>query len=146
MPRLQMAKLLGANPRTTFDNWRERAKERGISLATYVERRYVASFGNTDPMKHVSPAPKKSKRQRLAARGEAKLTLTLPAKLVRRMESRCASEGLKLAEEIQALLEARFPAKEVAPPEVCPSDEAAPMRSQGGSDSNGEKNNDLHGD
>jgi hypothetical protein len=118
---IQMAKLLGVNPRMTFDNWRDRAKERGIGLATYVERRYVASFGNADPMKGLV-GPKKSKRQRLAARGVAKLTLTLPAKLLRRIESQCAREKLKLADEILALIEVRWPAGDVPTSEVCPSE------------------------
>ena len=62
---IRMAKLLGANPQWTFDKWRDIAKERGISLATYVERRYVASYGNRDP---VAPAQKTHMQKELPAK------------------------------------------------------------------------------
>ena len=119
---IQMAKLLGVNPRTTFDNWRDRAEERGIGLATYVKHRYVASFGNADPMK-ATGGPKKPK-QESHTRTVARLILQIPAELRRRMESHCSRQGVKLAEEIQALLEARWPAADAPTSEVCPSEPA----------------------
>ena len=57
-----------------------------------------------------------------------KVSLTLPADLVARMQSECDSKRLKLADEIRAFLETRFPSKTDLPAE-CPSEAAAPQPS-----------------
>lgn len=57
-----------------------------------------------------------------------KLSLTLPADLVARMQSECDSKRLKLGDEIRAFLESRFPGKTELPAE-CPSEPAAPQPS-----------------
>ncbi len=109
---VQMAKLLGADPGTTLDLWRDRAEERGLTLAAYVERRYMAQYGNADPMR-CTPGQRNRKQKRLASMGITKHRITIPIELSKRMKSQCELRGLKLAEGIQAALEAYF----TAPPE-----------------------------
>jgi hypothetical protein len=110
--QVQMVKLLGADPGTTLDRWRDRAQERGLTLAAYVERRYVAQYGNADPMR-CTPGQRNRKQKRLAAQGVTKHRIMIPIELSKRMKSQCELRGLKFAEGIQAALEAYFP----APPE-----------------------------
>jgi hypothetical protein len=58
-----------------------------------------------------------------------KLSLTLPADLVARIQSQCTSEGLNLGDEIRGLLEMRFPNKTSSPTEA-PSEPLTTQPSQ----------------
>ena len=58
-----------------------------------------------------------------------KLSLTLPADLVARIQSEGPSKKLNLGDEIRAFLDARFPSKTDLPAE-CPSEAAAPQPSR----------------
>ena len=72
--------------------------------------RYAARYGDAPPPV-VEPAElqRKNKEERLRARGQAKLTVTLPIELRAHVTVECARAGLTLDEGVQAALEARFP-------------------------------------
>jgi hypothetical protein len=124
--QLAMAQATGFTP-TLMD---EVATGRRIKRSPHDKLPLHATPGQTKKIKRLI-------RERHAAQVEsnkgrpdvAKLTLTLPAELKARMESQCAGEGLTLADEIQALLEARFP-RDAASPEEHVSDPAAEGPSQ----------------